>query len=186
MKWIWDWSNQKVSIAFVAGSHSSRIWLSGSFESMWWNVCVHRLDLTLYSHPKEVLGNGVRTHVNSKVKTPSTRGSEEGQTWDTASPWTVNPSHYQLSCSDPYLPSTLVTWPAAQECPPLRRIPWLQPGRGSEDCEWRARPTHPDLAADGTAPGHSRSSAHARPLLFNMHIAGTWDGKTNIFLHLFC
>ena len=36
--------------------------MSGSFESMRWNACVHRLDLGLYSHPK------VRTHVNSKGK----------------------------------------------------------------------------------------------------------------------
>ena len=47
--------------------------MSGSFESMLSNVCVHRLDLGLYSHPKEVLGNGVRTHHNSKGKIPSTR-----------------------------------------------------------------------------------------------------------------
>ena len=37
-------------------------------ESVWWNACVHRLDLGLYSHSKEFLGNGVRTHVNSKGK----------------------------------------------------------------------------------------------------------------------
>ena len=30
----------------------------------------HRLDLGLYSHPEEFLGNGVRTHVNSKGKIP--------------------------------------------------------------------------------------------------------------------
>ena len=32
---------------------------------------MHRLDLSLYSHPKEFFGNGVRTHVNSKGKLPS-------------------------------------------------------------------------------------------------------------------
>ena len=26
--------------------------MSGSFDSMRWNVCVHRPDLGLYSHPK--------------------------------------------------------------------------------------------------------------------------------------
>ena len=46
--------------------------MSGSFESLRWNACVHRLDLGLYSHPKEFWGNGVRTHVNSKEKIPST------------------------------------------------------------------------------------------------------------------
>ena len=38
---------------FVASFHPSRIWLSGSFESVRWNVLVHRLDLDLCSHPKE-------------------------------------------------------------------------------------------------------------------------------------
>ena len=37
-----------------------------------WNACVHRLDLHLYSHPKEFWGNGLRIHVNSKGKIPST------------------------------------------------------------------------------------------------------------------
>ena len=38
---------------FVAGIHPSRTWMSGSFETVPWNACVHRLDLGLYSHPKE-------------------------------------------------------------------------------------------------------------------------------------
>ena len=33
---------------------------------------MHRLDLGLYSHPKEFFGNGVRTHVTSKGKIHST------------------------------------------------------------------------------------------------------------------
>ena len=57
---------------FVAGIHPSRTWMSGSFESVQWNACVHRLDLGLHSHPKEFWGDGVRTHVNSKGKIPST------------------------------------------------------------------------------------------------------------------
>ena len=40
---------------------------------MRWNACVLRLDLGLYSHPKEFLGNGFRTHVNFKGKILSTR-----------------------------------------------------------------------------------------------------------------
>ena len=35
--------------------------MSGSFESRQWTACVHRLDRSLYSHPKEFLVNGVRT-----------------------------------------------------------------------------------------------------------------------------
>ena len=30
--------------------------MSGSFESVQWNAGEHRLDLSLYSHPKEFLG----------------------------------------------------------------------------------------------------------------------------------
>ena len=41
-----------------------------SFESVLWNAYVHRLDLGLYSHPKEFIGNGGRTRVNSKPKIP--------------------------------------------------------------------------------------------------------------------
>ena len=49
--------------------------MPGSFESVRWNVHVHRLDLGLYSHPKEFGENGVRTYVNSKVKIPLRGGS---------------------------------------------------------------------------------------------------------------
>ena len=45
--------------------------MSGSLEFVQWNACEHRLDPGLYCHPKEFLGNGVRTHVNSKGKIPS-------------------------------------------------------------------------------------------------------------------
>ena len=47
--------------------------MSGSFESVRWNACVHGLDLGLYSHPKEFLG----TESETKEKIPSIRGSEE-------------------------------------------------------------------------------------------------------------
>ena len=45
-----------LGVFFVAGIHSSRTWTSGSFESVRWNACMHRLDLGLYSHPKEFWG----------------------------------------------------------------------------------------------------------------------------------
>ena len=47
--------------------------MPGSLESMRWNACVRKLDLSLCSRPKEFLGNGVRTTVSSKGKIPSTR-----------------------------------------------------------------------------------------------------------------
>ena len=53
--------------------------MSGSFESVQWNACVHRVDLSLYSHRSErTLGNRVRNHAGSKGKIPSTGGSEDG------------------------------------------------------------------------------------------------------------
>ena len=61
-----------LGVFFVASIHPSRTWTSESFEFVWWNACVHRLDLGLYSHLKEFLGTGVRTHANSKGKIPST------------------------------------------------------------------------------------------------------------------
>ena len=70
--------------------------MSGTFES---ERCVHRLDLGLYSHPKEYLRNGVRTHVNSKGKIPTTRSSEEDRTHDSSSRRTASPTHYRLSYS---------------------------------------------------------------------------------------
>ena len=84
----------RAGCVFVAGIHPSRTWTSGSFESVRWNACVHRLDLGLYSHPKEFWGNGIWTHVNSKGKIPSTgkfpqRRIEPSTLW-TASPNTTN------------------------------------------------------------------------------------------------
>ena len=59
-------------------------------------ACVHRLDLGLYSHPKEFGENGVRTHVNSKGKIPCTRIilPRGGSNWWPTSR-TVSPTHYQ-------------------------------------------------------------------------------------------
>ena len=79
----------RAGCVFVAGIHPSRTWMSGSFESVRWNACVHRLDLGLYSHPKEFWGNGVWTHVNSKGKIPSTgkcpqRSIEPATLWQRA------------------------------------------------------------------------------------------------------
>ena len=69
---------------FVAGFHPCRTWMSGSFESVRWSACVHRLDFGLYSHLKGFWGNGVRTHVNSKGKIPSTGKTLCRRGWN---PW---------------------------------------------------------------------------------------------------
>ena len=62
---------------FVAGIHPSRTWMSGSFESVPWNACVHWLDLD-YTLIQKCIGGagggggGVKTYVNSKGKIPCT------------------------------------------------------------------------------------------------------------------
>ena len=93
---------------FVASIHPSRTWISGSFESMRWNACVHRLDLGLYSHPRELLfffffWNGVSTHINSRGKPlPQEKfSSEEDRTHDAASHRPASSTHYQLSYPTP-------------------------------------------------------------------------------------
>ena len=78
--------------------------MSGSFESVRWNAYVHRLDLGLYSDPKEFWGIGIRTYVHSKGKIPSTGKKnllKEDGTHDAASSRTASPTHYQLSYSGP-------------------------------------------------------------------------------------
>ena len=80
-----------LGVFFVAGIHLSRTWTSGSFESVQWNACVYRLDLGLYSHPKEFLGKGVWTHVNSKGKIPSTRKFSQRRI-ESATLWTASPN----------------------------------------------------------------------------------------------
>ena len=84
--------------------------MSGSFESVQWNACVHRLDLDLNSNQKEFLGNGVRTHFNSKGKIPSTGNSGKDRTRNTASCRTASPTYYRLSFSCPP-DKWLSTWP---------------------------------------------------------------------------
>ena len=78
--------------------------MSGSFESVRWNTCVHRLELGLFPHRTEFLGNGVRTHVNSKLKIPSTGkkfSPEENGTHDVVLSRTASPTHYQRTIPPP-------------------------------------------------------------------------------------
>ena len=55
---------------FVAGIHPSRTWMSGSFESVRWKACVHRLDLGSYSHPKEFGGMESEPILTPREKSP--------------------------------------------------------------------------------------------------------------------
>ena len=67
---------------------------------------MHRLDLGLYSHPKEFGGNGVRTHVNSKRKFPLPEkkfSPEEDRTHDAATSRTASPTHDQRAIPAPNL-----------------------------------------------------------------------------------
>ena len=77
--------------------------MSGSFESVRWNACVHRLDLSLYSHLKEFGGMDSEPMLTPRDKIPSTRGSEEDRTRAAASGRAESPTHYQLSYPGPSL-----------------------------------------------------------------------------------
>ena len=53
---------------FLIGIHQSRTRISGPSESVRWNACVHRVDLGLYSHPKEFLES--ETMLTPREKSP--------------------------------------------------------------------------------------------------------------------
>ena len=76
-----------------------------------WNACAHRLDLGLYSHPKEFRGSGVRTRVNSKGNIPCIGGVEEVRTGDAAPCRTMSPTHCLLSYSAPPPPPPPLLFP---------------------------------------------------------------------------
>ena len=88
-----------LGVFFVAGIHPSRTWTSGSFESVRWNACLHRLDLGLYSHPKEFWGMEFEPMLTPREKSPLPKMSpEEDRTRDAVD---SEPKHYQLSYSGP-------------------------------------------------------------------------------------
>ena len=73
--------------------------MSGFFESVRWKTCTQTRPRFILSC--QVLGNGVRTHVNFKAEISSTGGTEQERTLDAASGRTASPTHYQLSYSGP-------------------------------------------------------------------------------------
>ena len=58
---------------------------------------MHRLDLGLYSHPKEFFGMESEPMITPREKSPlpETFSSEEDQTHEAASSRTASPTHYQ-------------------------------------------------------------------------------------------
>ena len=94
---------------FIAGIHPFMTQTSVSFESAQWNACMHWLDLDLYSHLEEFLGNGVRTHANSKGKSPLPKAQRRvkpvtlhhaGQRAQNTTYWAI-PAPYDLSLPAP-------------------------------------------------------------------------------------
>ena len=129
-----------LGVFFIAGIHSSRTWMSGSFEAMQWNACVHRLSLGLHSHQKEFGGNGVRTHVNSKGNIPTTRKKPpqmriEATTLHQAGRWAQNTTIqlFQPPCSlwlwdlvcDIFWTSSLGVFLDILVSSPPSSVPWL-------------------------------------------------------------
>ena len=89
----------RAGCVFVAGIHPSRTWTSGSFESVRWNACVRRLDLGLYSHPKEFWGEWSLNPFSSKGKIPSTRKFPHRRI-EPATLWTASPDRALLNPDD--------------------------------------------------------------------------------------
>ena len=90
----------RAGCVFVAGIHPSRTWTSGSFESVRCNACMHRLDLGLYSHPKEFLGEWSLNPCQLQGKNPLYRkiSPEEDRTRDAVD---SEPKHYQRAVPAP-------------------------------------------------------------------------------------
>ena len=56
-------------MCFYTSSHLSRAWMSGSFESMWWNVCAQTRPWSILSS-KRVLGNESEPMLTPREKSP--------------------------------------------------------------------------------------------------------------------
>ena len=71
--------------------------MSGSFESVRWKACVHRLYLGLYSHSKEFWGMDSEPMSTPREKSPLPEkfSQEEDRTHDAASSRTASSRHYQ-------------------------------------------------------------------------------------------
>ena len=96
--------------------------MSGSLESVRWNACVHILDLDLYSHPKELSGNGAEPVLTPREKSPLLeKCSKEDGAHDAASSRAASPTHYQRAIPAPFEISN-----CDNECTWQTDIPWPQ------------------------------------------------------------
>ena len=84
----------------VAGIRLSRTGTRGSFESVLWKECVHRLGISLYSHLKESQGEESEPMLHLRKKFPQLDGPKQGRTCDAAYAG-LKPVHHQLSYSGP-------------------------------------------------------------------------------------
>ena len=94
--------------------------MSGCFESVRLNACVHRLDLSLYWHPKELWGNGVR-NPREKSPVPEEFSPDENRSHNAASSRTASPTHYQWAIPAPRskVQDTLLCLSKIPHCVPI-------------------------------------------------------------------
>ena len=79
--------------------------MSGSFESLRWNACVHRLDLVFTLIRKSSCGMDSEPMLTPREKSPLPENfsSEEDGTHDAASSRTVSPTHCQRAIPVPVI-----------------------------------------------------------------------------------
>ena len=77
--------------------------MSGSFESVRWNACMHRLDLGLYSQVFLEMESEPMLTPREKSPLPENFSPEEDQTHDAASSRTASPTHYQRAIPAPFI-----------------------------------------------------------------------------------
>ena len=92
---------------FVAGIHPSRTCMSGSFESVRWNACVHRLDLSFSFIRQSFGGMESEPMLTPREKSPLQEkfSAREDRTHDVASSRTASPTHYQGAIPAPVVSS---------------------------------------------------------------------------------
>ena len=148
---------------FVASIHPSRTWTSGSFESVRLNACVHRLDLGLYSHSKEFLGEWSLNSCYLQGKNPLywKISPEEDRTRDAVD---SEPKHYQRAIPAPSEEIQLISY-GNQKLSVVTGTLLCVFGSRESHCKLKSRDVHP-IETD-TKARHSSSLT----LLWNGQLA---------------